>query len=296
MEKILIFQIHILLLITAFSCNTREDVRQYAAIEKYPNDTILATIENKRAMIVIAHDDDMCAMSGTASLLNKLGWEIAVVSFSKTPERNQAQVEACKNILDTVMFVNLKDIQYRNDLDTTKEAFNPISKDKFSAVFNKSIIESEYVQYINSFNPTVIFTLDNEIGGYGHPEHVFISQMVLDLSNANIITPKYIYQSVYTNHMEESIMKRHEEIMISWGFTGDGWKNAKKTYGVSGMPEPSVQIIISSEAQLKMNYLRSYNKREREILNFFIPEFEKYPAEEYFTIFDREFFRIIKNL
>lgn len=60
------------------------------------------------------------------------------------------------------------------------------------------------------------------------------------------------------------------------------------------MPTPGVQIHISSEAKLKMDYLNSYNKREREILDFFIPHFEKYSAEEYFSIFDREFFRIIK--
>jgi hypothetical protein len=81
--------------------------------------------------------------------------------------------------------------------------------------------------------------------------------------------------------------------MKSWGFPGDEWEVAKKIYMVEGMPEPTVQINITSEAQLKMDYLRSYNKREREVLGFFIPEFEEYTAEEYFTVFDREFFRVI---
>jgi len=131
------------------------------------------------------------------------------------------------------------------------------------------------------------------MGGYGHPEHVLVSQMVIDLSEEQRITPLYIYQSVFTDHMENTIMRRHAERMKSWGFPGDEWDNAKRIYGVEGMPEPTVEIIIKSEAQFKMDYLRSYNKRERKTLGFFIPEFEKYRAEEYFTIFDREFFRVL---
>jgi N-acetylglucosamine malate deacetylase 2 len=295
MKKSNLFLILINLTVVIFSCNTREDIRQYAAIEKYPDDTILATIENKRAIIVLAHDDDMCALAGTSSILNKNGWEIAVVSFTRTPERDAAQVKACKNILDTVMFVNLTMQQIRNDNEEQRKGYYALHKDSFDIIFNREIIIKEYEKLINNFNPTIIFTLDNEIGGYGHPEHVLVSQIVIDLSREKRINPLYIYQSVYTNHMENSIMERHSGRMKSWGFPGDEWDQAKKVYGVDGMPEPNVQIVITSEAKPKMDYLRSYNKRERKTLNFFVPEFEKYPAEEYFTIFDREFFRIIKN-
>lgn len=275
------------------SCKTKEDVTGYAPTEVYANDTFLNKLSNKRAMIVLAHDDDMCAMSGTISKLNKQGWEIAVVSFTKTPERNAAQVEACRDILDTVLFVNLSPAQIRNDKEDERRSYFAFPKDSFDLVFNRKIIEEEYIECINQFNPEVIFTLDNEMGGYGHPEHVLISQMVLDLAAAGRIGPAYIYQSVYTDHMENSIMQRHSQRMKSWGFPGDEWEKARKTYGVDGMPEPTVQINITGEAEAKMNYLRSYNKRERKTLGFFIPAFEDYGAKEYFTLFDREFFRVI---
>ena len=283
----------ILLALSTSSCRNIENLKQFAATETYPADTILQTVTNKRAMLVVAHDDDMCSMSGTISLLHKNGWKIAIASFSKTPERNAAQIEACRDILDTVMFVALKPEQIRNDKEEDRKSYYAFPKDSFNIIFNKKLIENEYLKLINHFKPTVIFTLDNEIGGYGHPEHVLISQMVIDLAQENRISPEYIYQSVYTNHMTNSIMKRHSERMKSWGFPGDEWDNAKKIYGVSGMPEPSVQFTITSEAKQKMDYLRSYNERERKTIGFFIPEFEKYSAEKYFSIFDREFFRII---
>lgn len=282
----------LLMLATTFACESVEDVRQYAAIETYPDDTVLAMAPVKRALIVIAHDDDMCAIAGTVSQLNKSNWEIGVLSLSRTPERNAAHIAACRTILDTVMFVDLKQDQIRND---RQEAYYAIPKDSFNVVFNRELIEEEYLRKITEFDPAIIFTLDNEIGGYGHPEHVLVSQIVVDLAAQKRITPSYIYQSVYTDHMENSIMKRHSVRMKSWGFPGDEWDKAKQIYGVKGMPEPTVQVNIQSAAKEKMAYLRSYEERERKILGFFIPEFEKYEAEEYFQIFDREFFRVIKN-
>ncbi len=276
------------------SCGVSKNISQFAATENYPIDTLLENIVEKKAMIVIAHDDDMCAMSGTISLLHKKGWKIAVVSFSSTPERNAAQVKACKNILDTVMFVELKKEQIRNDNEKIRREYAPFPKDSFDLVFNKKLIAEEYIKHITNFNPTVIFTLDNEIGGYGNPVHVLISQMVIDLSNENRIHPKHIYQSVFTDHMENTIMKRNSERMKSWGLPSDDWDNAKRIYGVNGMPEPTVQFSIVTEAKPKMDYLRSYNERVQKVIGFFIPEFYNYSAEKYFAIFNREFFRIIK--
>jgi LmbE family N-acetylglucosaminyl deacetylase len=289
----------LLLSFTLFSCkNDRETVTQYTASEEeiYPIDSNLLSIKNKKAMIIIAHDDDMCAMSGTISKLNKDGWRIEVVSFHKSEERDRAQISACRNILDTVKFFDLDYSQWRLDLSERKqdELYLPIRKEKFKSTFNQKIVEDEIVKQVSGFNPSVIFTLDNEIGGYGHPEHVFISQLVLDLAQTNQIPVEFIYQNVYTPHMTESIMMRHSKRMIEWGFPGDGWDKAKEIYQVNSMPQPNTQIYISSEANEKMDYLKSYNERERKTLGFYIPAFTEYSAEEYFKIFDREFFHVIK--
>lgn len=290
-NRILPLLLGLFLLSVVLGC-TREDVTRYAAVETFPADSILQTISNKKAMIVIAHDDDMCAMTGTVSILNKKGWEIRVLSMSKEKSRNDAHRKACKNLLDSVLFFDIAAHEFR--FDTADIKYNAVPKEKFNSMFNRSLVKQKLMEQVNQFNPSVIFTLDNEIGGYGHPEHVFISQLVLDLARADTLHVEYIYQSVFTDHMEKSIMERHSKRMVSWGFPGDGWDKAKQAYKVQGMPEPSVQINIRNEAQAKMDYLKSYNKRERETMGFFIPAFEDYSAEEYFKIFDREFYRVIK--
>ena len=293
--KLTLFIFSILpLFIILFSCKTVEDITPYAPIEQYPDDQTLSTLTPKRAMIIVAHDDDMCLTSGTISKLNKNGWEIRVMSLPQSEERNAAHIQACENILDSVLFFNLNGTEYRNDLDTVRYAYAAISKSRFQEVFNTEIIQRELIKEVNKFEPSVIFTLDNEIGGYGHPDHVMMSQLVLDLAHLDSIHPQFIYQSVYTKHMTDKIMKRHSERMKSWGFEGDGWEKAKKTYDVAGMPEPMVQINIETEAKEKMKYLNSYNERERKTIGFFVPAFFEYSAEEYFSVFDREFYRVIK--
>lgn len=146
---------------------------------------------------------------------------------------------------------------------------------------------------INAFSPTVIFTLDNEIGGYGNPEHVFISQLVLDLFNAGVIHPQRIYQPVYTDHMERTIIgERLASILKKYDFP-DTYALAKEVYGVEGMPAPDVQVDIRPDSLGKMAYLMAYSDQAKNSLRKFIPYFEEFPAGTYFSVFDREFFRVI---
>lgn len=277
------------------SCKELEDVRPYAPIEMYPDDTLLnSAVPNRKAMIVMAHDDDMSSMVGTISQLNKKGWEIIALSFPQTAERNEAHIKACVPILDSVRFFSFSHEQFRNDLDSNETLYAAIPREKFDKVFNKSIVQTELLKHIREFNPDIIFTLDNEIGAYGHPEHVLISSMVLELAVADSIKPSFIYQNVYTPHMATTIMSRQSKKMKEWGLDGNGWENAKAIYKVKGMPEPTAQINILSEAEIKMGYLKSYNERERKTIGFYVPGFEDYSAQEYFSIFNREFFKVIK--
>ena len=178
MRLILIYS---LLVLTA-SCRTKlSSLSSYAATETFPDDTTLVNMHSKKALVVVAHDDDMCNMTGTLSLLNKSGWEIHVVSLSQTTERNMAHINACKNIADTVFFFPFTHADFRNGLDTTKVLYAPIPKQEHIRVFNTEPLRSFLISYSQQFEPSVIFTLDSDIGAYGNPEHVFVSSLIVDL-------------------------------------------------------------------------------------------------------------------
>ena len=274
------------------SCKSREDIRPYSAVETYPNDQNLEKISIKKAMVINAHDDDMCGMTGTISMLKSLGWEIRILTIPQSNERNFSHIKACKRLSDSVSFFNITYPEFRTDFETNKTPYKAIPLAEFEHIFRSEKIELELVNRVNSFQPSVIFTLDNEIGGYGHPEHIFMSNLVLGLTKSGRIKPKFIYQSVYSPSMMEKIMDRHSKRMVSWGLDGSEWEKAKETYKIKELPQPNVQINITSQSKIKMAWLYSYKERERKTMDFYVPAFSQYSADKYFEVFNREFYRV----
>ena len=52
-----------------------------APTEKYPVDNYLLSETDKKALIIVAHDDDMATSAGTITLLCKNGWQIREMCF-----------------------------------------------------------------------------------------------------------------------------------------------------------------------------------------------------------------------
>ncbi len=270
-----------------------EQLKTFAPIENYPDDSFLDSVSPKKALIIVAHDDDDCAMSGTIARLSANGWTIKSISLQSHEINNTG-----KNPSEIICSGNellLEDGYYRKGLDTMKAPYLPIPYDLMKEQFLTEKMSGAIIQKVNEFKPAVIFTLDNEKGGYGHPEHIFISRLVKELFEENKLEASKIYQSVYTNSMETEIVDKWlGEKMKDWGYP-DPSKLANELYGIDGMPEPTVQIHITDAAETKMKYLRAYDEDVRKNLRKFIPYYEEFDAVTYFNIFDREFFRVIEK-
>lgn len=273
---------------------TIEELKKFVATETYPKDTFLDTVSNKRALIIVAHDDDDAAMSGTIAKLSSKGWIILQLSLQHhiNPEtaKNPAHI-ICKG-----SELILKDGFYRKGQDTMSNQYLPIPYSKIKEQFLTEKTAKAIIQKVNKFKPSVIFTLDNEKGGYGHPDHIFISQLIKDLFDEDSIKINKIYQFVYTDHMENEIMTKWlGKKMKKWGYPNVS-DLANEMYGITGMPEPNVQIDISDVAEIKMKYLMTYNEDARKNLRKFIPYYEEFDAKTYFgKIFNKEYFRVIEK-
>lgn len=272
---------------------TVEDLKKFAATESYPNDSFLDTVSNKKALIIVAHDDDDCAMSGAIAKLTSQGWTIKQLSLqshiSTNKDKNPAHIICAGNELI------LQDGYYRIGLDTMQNPYLPIPYSKIKDQFLTQKVSDALITKINDFKPSVIFTLDNEKGGYGHPEHIFVSQLVKDLFDGDKIVCQKIYQSVYTNHMEKEIVDKWlGERMKKWGYPSAS-DIANDMYNITGMPDPTTQINILEVAETKKNYLMAYDEDVRKNLRKFIPYYEQFDAKVYFGVFDREFFRVIEK-
>lgn len=294
-------QINSLVMLAAISlfilgCNRKpslEKLKTFSAVETYPEETWLGGVENKRALIIVAHDDDDCAMSGTIAGLSDKGWKIWQISLVATPLK-EGRVTHPATLICEGNELLMPGIPYRKGLDTMEFPYVPIPLDEMAEQFYTNEMVEAIVRKVEKFKPSVIFTLDHEMGGYGHPEHVYLGQIIIDLFQQGKLTGvERIYQSVYTDHMEHEILDVWlYNRMKKYDFPNP-YEIAKQVHGIEGMPEPNVQVTIEPYALEKMTYLREYHYKARKNLRKFIPYYEDFDAQEYFGIFDREFFRVI---
>ncbi|MCF8374518.1 MAG: PIG-L family deacetylase, partial [Bacteroidales bacterium] len=151
----------ILLVFNLWGCQekvAKEDLNKFVATETYPNDVFLDTVGHKKALIVVAHDDDDCAMSGTIAKLTAKGWSIQQLSLqshilAKTG-KNPAEIICTSNELI------LEDGYYRIGLDTMKSPYLPIPYAKIKEQFLTKKVSDALIKKVNDFKPSVIFTLD----------------------------------------------------------------------------------------------------------------------------------------
>ena len=259
--------------------------------ENYPDDTYLETEENKKALIVVAHDDDATVFAGTTSKLAEEGWEISFVCFYThhwRPEDNPvrkiemekvAQIQDLKNI-------ELIDLELSNRLDTVTKPWMPIPYDQFADNYNIDSLSMFIRDAINKSNPSIIFMLDNLIGLYGHPEHVLVGKVVEETcrlyQDSSGFSVKKIYQGVLPPLYTEKIMG-----------DADSYVEGKRIYQNNGMPQPDVQIDISHYTKKKKAVFLAHRSQHRNLKKI-QPYYHYYPGWIYFRIFNKEYFNVIE--
>ncbi|RYG46490.1 MAG: PIG-L family deacetylase [Chitinophagaceae bacterium] len=264
-------------------------VYSMSADEEYPADSFLQTDIPKRALIVTAHDDDAYSLSGTVLQLVRDGWEVSQVSFKRIndPENDARFLKIGK--AEGLKEVSLLDIVYRKD--TSHASYMAFPYADFPKVFNVDTVYKALALHIERIRPTVIFSLDDVIGGYGHPDHVFMSQQVLEYCRRNKDQPGFtvrrVYQAVFPPSMAEAIL-----VKSSW-VSENPYTIGKKNYNCDGMPLPNVHVNIYDVAQKKKEYMNSFSAHDRKNIGKASPYYNWYPYWIYFRIFDKEYFRVL---
>lgn len=268
-----------------------------SAKEHYPDDTFLSAVKEKKALIIVAHDDDMAGSSGTISRLCSDGWMIREMCFYqqdgiyrekdslKNPVRKASLKEAAR--IQGLDGVDPVDFNFRLDHDNPA-SYLPMPYSRFRENFNIDSLYGYISAYIQPYRPAVIFTLDDVTGGYGHPDHVLISKLVLKYCLQHRNDPgfsvKRIYQPVFPPSLAESVLGRMPAYM-----------EAKKQYQCEGMPLPDVQVDIVSYAKQKNKVMKAYVTEQNSLRKIW-PYYNWYPSWLYFRIFNRDFFRVIDIL
>lgn len=271
----------------SFSACTYHRLQKYAPTESYPEDNWLAAQTTKRAVVIVAHDDDAISCAGTIAQLTQAGWEVNMLCFyndvpadsARTAMRMQDVQRAAQ--IQGIRSVQFHQLNYRNDHGKNERLYGYLPPDARDTLFHMDTLRSLIQGFIDREAPTVIFTLDDVIGGYGHPDHAVMSAITKEYVLSGKSTAQRIYQAVFTPHQAETIMR---DLPV--------YQEAKILCACPGQPLPHVQVNITDVGAIKRNAMLQYTTEQHNLQKFW-PKYDRIPPEQYFSLFDREFFHVI---
>jgi LmbE family N-acetylglucosaminyl deacetylase len=256
--------------------------------EVFPRDTFLDSISNKTALIIVAHDDDAIGCAGTITELVKKGWKVHYLTFYGNWRKEDNPIRK-KEVLAVAQIQHLASTTLLDfsiqRTDTVMEPWMPIPYARFSDYMKVDSIKLIIGNAISQYKPSVLFTLDNIIGGYGHPEHVCVSQCAIDVCETfktdSAFSVRRIYQAVFPRTLNDNTLKNNPAFIA-----------AKKVYQAEGSPIPNVEYEILNSSKEKKQALVAYESQKRSLLKIW-PYYYLYPHWLYFRIFDKEYFHTI---
>lgn len=249
---------------------------------------------DKRAMVAVAHDDDACALTGLVHKLIDDGWKVDFVTFYIPDADDKAHVGASIRKeelrayagglgLNNIYFNDFK--MRRGNLDTISAPYMPVPVDQFDTYFETDSLYGMLSQHIEEIRPSVILSLDDEFGGYGHPEHLLVSKTITDICRAEHLNPNFPVRFVYQVVISDAQERRIAHLPV--------YNEAKEVYMNDGVPDPTAELYVGDATKPKMFGLNVWKSQQRNIRKFF-PYFQFYPHWVYFKVVDREYYRVLE--
>lgn len=290
MKKLFAVSFLLLSLVAGLAFSYLYQLSEYFSDDRFPEDRYLDSCSVKRAAIIVAHDDDAVAFAGTISKLCAMGWKVDYLTFygNWKKEENSTRKAELKKACNIQGIENMQtwDLPIQRT-DTVSKPWLAIPYNQFENYFQGAALNEKIVTFLKQSNPQVVFTLDDVMGGYGHPEHTFISRLVLkacDSLNKNADNKiNRIYQVVFTPELNEKVIGKMET-----------FQTAKRIYGIQHSPMPDVSVVISDYSEQKMETMKAYITQEENIAKIW-PYFNWYPHKIYFGVLNKEYF-VVKKL
>ena len=225
-----------------------------------------------RILYVVAHPDDEVLMSGTLSLLKRRfhlpvkalylthgedGPTFDLVPKNRLKQRRTEELERVKEILslDEMVVCDYPD-RYLADQD-------------FEEVCQRVRAEAE------AFAPTYIFTFDENIGMYGHTDHVAAGKAATRVAK-ELDGVKGVFQMTLPSGMLSLALKMS--------------RTFRERYDPArGLPQPNVAANIYRWRKIRFAVTRAH-ETQTAVMRELQPYYDKLPRFLYYAIFDREYF------
>lgn len=225
-----------------------------------------------RILYVVAHPDDETLMSGTLSLL-KRRYALPVKALYLTHGEDGPTFDLVpKSGLKerrTLELGNVKEILLLDEMAVKDYPDRYLADQDFESVCGTVHRETE------AFQPTYVFTFDENIGMYGHTDHVTAGRAAVRVAKQSDCI-KGVFQMTLSSGMLSLAMK------VS--------KTFRERYDPArGLPNPNVACNIYRYSKYRLAVTKAH-KTQTAVMREMQPYFDKLPRWLYYAVFDREYF------
>lgn len=225
-----------------------------------------------RILYVVAHPDDEVLMSGTMSLLKrKYGLPIKALYLTHGEDGPTYDLVPKSGLLQ-------RRTQELNEVKSILSLDELIIKDypdRYLANQDFSLVCASVREEMEHFSPTYVFTFDENIGMYGHTDHVCAGKAAVKMA-ADCPSIKGVFQMTLPKGMLNLAMK------VS--------KTFRERYdNEHGLPSPNLCFPIYRYSKYRL-FVTKAHKTQTAVMRELQPYYDKLPRLLYYAIFDREYY------
>jgi LmbE family N-acetylglucosaminyl deacetylase len=234
------------------------------------------------ALLIFPHPDDEVVCAGTIATLKQQGWEVDLLTLT---QGEATEKDARKKEWQRSM--NALGIDHSTLLDLPNNSWSDIVHNKI--IFwneNMDSIRRIVEAAIRQYQPSLLFTYDDVLGGYGHPEHRLTAVAVKEVFEKNrqdsSFSPSAIFQSTLPQKLELAMLQNL-----------DSYKKAVNEMG-KDLPDPSIAFDISTTWPVKRQAASSYPSQIKTLKKFYLLP-EEADTVKHYAAFDREYYTVINR-
>lgn len=229
----------------------------------------------RRIMAIWAHPDDEITSAGTLSALARGGAALTLVYLTAGEaardtgySRKELAVARREEAKAAGALLGASHVEVLDFPDSGLATTDP------------AVAKAAIAGLIERFQPGVIVSFDEQVGFYGHPDHVQTGRWVREVVDEGAPSVTRLYQATLPKALVSLALKLVQ-----------AFRDNYPSDPARGLPPATLAFPIAAQARAKRQ-LVDVHKSQAKIIADVQPYYDRVPAWLYYRLFDREYFAL----
>ena len=229
----------------------------------------------RRIMAIWAHPDDEITSAGTLSALARGGADLTLVYLTAGEAARDTG-----NSREELAKVRREEAKAAGALLGASHVEVLDFPDSGLATTDHAVAKAAIAAQIVRFQPGVIVSFDEQVGFYGHPDHVQTGRWVREVVDEGAPSVTRLYQATLPKALVSLALKLVQ-----------AFRDNYPADPARGLPSATLAFPIAAQARTKRQLL-DVHKSQAKIIADVQPYYDRVPAWLYYRLFDREYFTL----